>query len=54
MLENGRVIEFDADFLKQHVVLGGSGEFFLTLELENGRRQQLAIRYLSGKPSYVY
>ncbi|MBP3594660.1 MAG: serine/threonine protein kinase [Lachnospiraceae bacterium] len=54
LLENGRVIEFDADFLKQHVVLGGSGEFFLTLELENGRRQQLAIRYLSGKPSYVY
>ena len=53
LLENGRVIEFDADFLKQHVVLGGSGEFFLTLELENGRRQQLAIRYLSGKPSYV-
>ena len=53
LLENGRVIEFDADFLKQHVVLGGSGEFFLTLELENGRRQQLTIRYLSGKPSYV-
>jgi len=54
LLENGRVIEFDADFLKQHVVLGGSGEFFLTLELEDGRRQRLTIRYLSGKPSYVY
>jgi hypothetical protein len=54
LLENGRVIEFDVEFLKQHVVLGGSGEFFLTLELEDGRRQRLTIRYLSGKPSYEY
>lgn len=52
--ENGRVIEFDAEFLKQHIVLGGSGEFFLDLELEDGRRQRLTIRYLPGKPSYEY
>lgn len=52
--ENGRVIEFDAEFLKQHIVLGGSGEFFLNLELEDGRRQRLTIRYLPGKPSYEY
>lgn len=54
LTENGRVIEFDEDFLKQHIVLGGSGEFFLDLELEDGRRQRLAIRYLPGKPSYEY
>ena len=54
LLENGRVIEFDAEFLKQHIVLGGSGEFFLTLELEDGRGQRLTIRYLPGKPSYEY
>lgn len=54
LLENGRVIEFDEEFLKQHIVLGGSGEFFLDLELEDGRRQRLTIRYLPGKPSYEY
>jgi len=54
LLENGRVIEFDAEFLKQYIVLGGSGEFFLILELEDGRGQRLTIRYLPGKPSYEY
>ena len=53
LLENGRVAEFDTEFLMQYIEPGESGILNIHMELADGRSQNLKICYMPGKPSYA-
>lgn len=53
LLENGRVIEFNAEYLMNFIIPGESEIVVFNLQLEDGRTQPLKIQYLTGKPSYM-
>ncbi len=53
LLENGRVLEFDREFLLQRIKPGAEGKLYLILELEDGRKDRLTLEYITGKPPYV-
>ena len=53
VLENGRVAEFDKEFLFQLIQPGTDGILKLVLTLEDGRKGTLTLEYITGKPSYA-
>lgn len=53
VLENGRVLEISRDFLLQRIEPGTSGKLYLTLELEDGRKERITVAYLAGTPPYA-
>lgn len=53
VLENGRVIEFDKEFLFQNIEPGTDGILRFVLELEDGRKEQMELEYITGKPPYA-
>ena len=53
LLENGRVIEFDWEYLMSYIEPGKTETLTFDLQLEDGRSQPLKIRYLTGKPPYA-
>ncbi|MBR6643990.1 MAG: protein kinase [Lachnospiraceae bacterium] len=53
LLENGRVIAFDTEFLLQKITPGESGVLKFELELEDGRKAPMVIEYCTGNPPFV-
>lgn len=53
VLENGRVIEFDKEYLLRYIVPGESGIMLLELAFEDGRKGLMELEYTPEKPSYM-
>ena len=53
VLENGRVIEFEKDFLMNYIISEDKHNLRLELKLEDGRTQYIQIGLVPGKPPYM-
>ena len=53
LLENGRVIEFEKEFLLNFITPGDSSILTMELQLEDGRTQPIKIELVTGKPSHM-
>lgn len=53
VLENGRVIEFDKEYLMRYIVPGESGIMSLELTFEDGQKGHMELEYTPEKPSHL-
>ena len=53
LLENGRVLVFEREFLMQFITPGEHEILTLELKLEDGRTKIIQIEYIAGKPPYM-
>jgi len=53
VLEDGRVAEFDYEFLMQFMTPGQEGKVMFTITLEDGSEQDVVVEYRTGKPYYM-
>ena len=53
VLEDGRVIEFEKEFLLNFIMPGDNYILTLELKMEDGRTQPIKIEFVSGKPPYM-